>query len=78
MRKNENPCYSKDLGVDLHRCDVTKTTTVWVGNKIQSGNSDVYSQVHNVISLKVAVNFCFNAFFDTFMYLVLKTRCFSF
>ena len=36
----------------------------------------MYSQVNYVISLKVAVDFGFNAFLDTFMYLVLKTGYF--
>ena len=36
------------------------------------------SQVHYVISWEVAVNFGFDAFLDTSMYLMLKTGCFHF
>ena len=36
----------------------------------------MYSQVHYVISLEL--NFGFTAFFNTFMFLVLKTECFYF
>ena len=37
-----------------------------------------YSQVHYVFSWKVAVIFGFDAFLDTFLYLMLKTGCFHF
>ena len=66
MRKDENPCYSKDLRVCLYRCvDVNKTTIMWVRNEIQSGDPDVQSgALWNFVD--IAVNFGFNAFLDAY------------